>query len=296
MEQASDNGKKSRVRKLLLPREHGAWGIFVIPLLSGAFVGLLQSGVRAGGVTSLLWFTAAALSLFCLRNSLEEFLYATSAREPADRRTAALVAALLALIALVSASVLLWGGRNLALLGLGVLSALLFLIQHVLNAPWKTAGTARSSRLSLNARMAGQMIAVASLSSTAAGAYYVVAGAFDRRALLLWLANCVFAANQVYFVQLRIHGSKLRNRGQKLSLGRSFLISQFLMAALLVLAWRFTYLPGAALIAFVPILVRGTFWFVRRWEPLRVRRLGLTELAHAVTFGVLLTASFLLAR
>ena len=63
---------------------------------------------------------------------------------------------------------------------------------------------------------------------------------------------------------------------------------------MLALAYRFRWLPELTLIAFVPVLFRGFVWFAKRPQPIVVRRLGWTELAHAVAFGVLLTASFCL--
>jgi hypothetical protein len=63
---------------------------------------------------------------------------------------------------------------------------------------------------------------------------------------------------------------------------------------MLALACRFSRLPELTLIAFAPVLLRGFVWFAKRPQPIVVRRLGWTELAHAVVFGVLLTASFCL--
>jgi hypothetical protein len=54
-------------------------------------------------------------------------------------------------------------------------------------------------------------------------------------------------------------------------------------------------LPEFALIAFGPILFRGLLWFVKKPQPIVVRRLGWTELAHALVFAVLLTAGFCLS-
>jgi hypothetical protein len=46
-------------------------------------------------------------------------------------------------------------------------------------------------------------------------------------------------------------------------------------------------------LAFLPVLLRGTLWFVRRHCPLDVHKLGFSELTHAVIFGILLCAAFL---
>jgi hypothetical protein len=57
----------SRMRLLVWPREHGAWGIVGISLLTGTAVGLTRESQTA----ALLWFALAVVTLFCARNPLE---------------------------------------------------------------------------------------------------------------------------------------------------------------------------------------------------------------------------------
>jgi hypothetical protein len=74
--------------------------------------------------------------------------------------------------------------------------------------------------------------------------------------------------------------------------GRNFLLGQIGLSAVLLLAWRLGDLPALALLAFVPTMFRGVAWFLRKSEPLAVRRLGWSELMNALTFGVLLATGF----
>ena len=113
---------------------------------------------------------------------------------------------------------------------------------------------------------------------------------------MLWLVNSLFAGDQIHFVWLRIHGARATGLGEKFKIGWSFLAGQMLLGAVLVLAYHFKWLPELTLIAFAPILFRGFAWFAKRSRPLVVRRLGWTELAHALVFGVLLAASFSIVR
>jgi hypothetical protein len=103
----------------------------------------------------------------------------------------------------------------------------------------------------------------------------------------------MFAANQIHFVQIRIHGARLNTPREKLLQCWLFLCGQALVLLTLVACWRSEILPGLALFAFLPVLVRGALWFVRGTRPLQVRRLGMSELVHAVVFGVLLIAGFI---
>src|SRR5690348_13716094 len=65
--------QKSRMRALTFPREHGAWGILLVPLMVGASVG----AALGGHLLPLLPFTIATLALFCLRTPVESLLGTT---------------------------------------------------------------------------------------------------------------------------------------------------------------------------------------------------------------------------
>ena len=59
-----------RRRSLVFPREHGAWGILLVPLVTGASAGLLAGG-RAGPLAPL---SIAVLALFWLRTPVESWM------------------------------------------------------------------------------------------------------------------------------------------------------------------------------------------------------------------------------
>jgi hypothetical protein len=268
----------SRMRLLVWPREHGAWGIIGISLLTGTAVGLTHESQAA----ALLWFGVAVVALFCARNPLEILLgtAALQARTDAERRRVRLAFLAFVSAALLALAGLLWRGQHSGLLVLGALCGLLFLLQSQLR------------RRGRQGRMAAQVVGALGLTASAAGAYYVATGQLKATMIALWMVNWIFAGNQIHFVQLRIRGACLENRRQKFSAGRAFFAGQFIMMlALGAATWR-GVLPEAAVAAFVPVLVRGLVWFLRRPQPLSVQRLGLTELAHAVIFGVLLIASY----
>jgi hypothetical protein len=130
------------------------------------------------------------------------------------------------------------------------------------------------------------------LTSTAPAAYCAVMGRLDAKAWALWLVNWLFAAEQIHFVWLRIRGARAAGMSEKLRVGWSFLVEQTLLVGLLALAYRFSWLPDLTPIAFAPVLFCGFLWFGKKPEPIVVRRLGWTELAHALVFGILLSVSF----
>ncbi len=268
----------ARGRLLIVPREHGAWGMLLVPLVTGAAVGLLKHG---RGLPVLL-LTVAALALFWMRTPVEALLGTTPVRAhtPAERRQVAIASGTLGFVAALALAALLWDGRNLGLVAIGAAAALAFIVQ---------AGLKRfGRRMRMNAQLIGSM----GLVCTAPAAYYVASGRLDAPALGLWLANWIFAGNQIHYVQVRIHAARASGWKEKCSQAWGFLAGHLAMLLALLLAWRLHLLPIYALAAFAPVTVRGLRWFVRPAVPLNVRRLGWTELAHDVAFAALLICSF----
>ena len=144
--------------------------------------------------------------------------------------------------------------------------------------------------------MLSEMVGVIGLTAAAPAAYYVVTGEFNTVAWTLWLANILFAGDQIHYVQLRIHTAKIQGFRAKLAHGWGFAVGQALMTAVITLACMARLMPPIASLAFAPLLFRGWFYFVQEPAPLIVRRLGWSELKHATAFCVLLISTFILAR
>ena len=271
--------QKSRMRALTFPREHGAWGILLVPLIAGAAVGIASGGHGL----SLVPLTVLTLSLFCLRTPVESLLGTTPMKvQNAEERRA--VIKFIVALSLVSASALLalfWQGRNLELFLFGVVAGVTFCGQAILK------------KISRNSRMAAQMAGAMGLTATAPAAYYVVTGRIDATALALWFVNWCFAGDQIHFVQLRIHAARANGMRERLVRGKGFFAGQVVLAVALAFAWRFGKIPGVAAFAFVPLLLRGFAWFFRKAEPLAVHKLGKGELTHAIVFGALTIVGFI---
>ena len=267
---------------MIVPREHGAWGMLLVPLVTGAAVGFMSSN----RVLPLLLFVMTALGLFWMRTPVESWLGTSPLRVQSDAERSVVLRAILLIASGVALALtaLLWGGQNAYLLVLGAICGVAFAIQAVLK------------KLGRKTRMAAQVVGSLGLTSTAPAAYYVVTGHFDITAWALWFANWLFAGNQIHFVQLRIRAARAAGSAERFARGRTFFLGQFALAAALLTAWRFGFLPLLALAAFIPVILRGVIWFFSSPKPLVVRRLGWTELAQALTFALLLVGSFLFRR
>jgi hypothetical protein len=264
----------SRRRSLIVPREHGAWGILLVPMLTGASVGLWKGG-GAGGLAP---FSIVTLTLFWLRTPVESWIGTAPirARTPNELRFVRNTSLALAAVSLSALFWLFWGWQNRALLWIGATAGSAFLVQSVLK------------RTGRRARAPAQMIGAAGLTATAPAAYYAVTGQLDLIAWSLWAANLLFAINQIQYVHLRIHAAHTTNRSEKLSAGRWFLIGQTILMALLAVACAEQYFRWYAAVAFLPVLFRGFAWFAIEPQPLAIPALGKSELIYAAMFGVFL--------
>lgn len=264
---------------MLIPREHGAWGMLLVPLATGAIVAS-RSGIHAG---PLVLFIVATLALFWLRTPVEAWLGLSpiKAQTKEERGSVLRLVVLLCLIALASLAALFATGYARGLVIIGIVAAIAFGVQEGVK------------KLGRSGRMPAQIIGAIGLTSTAAGAYYVATGTLDRTAVLLWIANWLFAGDQIHFVQTRIRGSKLTSSNEKLARGKWFVYAQIVLVVALAVASAYRLIPLWTLIAFVPALLRGVAWFVRPTRPLDVHRLGFSELAQALMFGALLVVGFL---
>jgi len=276
------SARRARRRALILPREHGAWGLLLVPMITGAGVAF-RASVH---VAPFLLLLTTALALFWLRTPVESLLgtSAMRAQSSEEYRTVKSFVMGLGAIAAVALGALLWAGRNAGLwpLGAAVLAAF--------------AGQALLKKLGRRARMLSEVVGTIGLTASAPAAYYVITGRFNAIAWMLWLANILFAGDQIHYVQLRLHTATAEGFRAKLTRGWDFAAGQAVMTAVLTIACMTGLLPKFASLAFAPLLFRGWFYFIQKPSPLRVRRIGWGELAHAVTFCVLFIATISLQR
>jgi 4-hydroxybenzoate polyprenyltransferase len=101
-------------------------------------------------------------------------------------------------VATVALAALLWAGRNADLWPLGAAAAGAFIGQAVLK------------KLGRQTRMLSEMVGTIGLIASAPAAYYVITGECNTTAWMLWLANILFAGDQIHYVQPRIHTAKIQ--------------------------------------------------------------------------------------
>lgn len=267
-----------RRHALIVPREHGAWGLLLVPMITGAGLAFRESR----NITPFVVLLTSALALFWLRTPFESLLGTSAMRAQTkdERRTVIFAIAMLASIATLGLGSLLWAGRNVSLWWIGAAAGAAF------------AGQAVLKKLGRRTRMLAQIVGTFGLTASAPAAYYVITGNFNLTAWILWFVNLVFAGNQIHYVQLRLHTARVEGFQARLSRGWAFAAGQLLLTAALTVACVGGLLPQFASLAFAPLLFRGWFYFIQKPAPLAVRKLGWSELGQAIAFCALLIATF----
>jgi YwiC-like protein len=264
---------------LVWPREHGAWGMLLVSLITGASIGFSSATV----LSPLLWLTVAVVAAFCLRTPIENSLPASPFRPrgSAEWRWMIEVASIYAVTGALAVAMLTGAGFFGLLWKLGLAAAGLFVLQAVVK------------RLGRGGRLPGEIIGVFGLTLAAAAGWAVAAGGFGRQALAIWILNGLFTADQILYVQLRIRGVRASNDASG-SRDRSLLLAvEALIALLLIGGAHAGFIPWLVFVAFIPVFMRGGAWSLRRDHGrLRIHRLGKSELFHSILFGLLLITAF----
>jgi MFS family permease len=264
--------------RLLVPREHGTWGLLLFPLISGAIVGYYSPN---GSLKAALWFLLTALSAFLSYQPLESLLGLSLIKSRSQRQQRIAILSVIALSVIATVGVLeLFNLQRRLVLGFGLVALGCFGVRILL-------GGSRAMRVPR------QLIGAMGLSSAAAGAYYAASGRIDRTGILLWLASWLFAAGQIEYVHLRISTAQVRSRRQKVQSSVAVCFLHLLMIGASITAAFAGFAPLLLALAFVPPLIRVAVWLGRTWRPLGVHILGVSELLQGLLFNVLMIVAFL---
>jgi len=266
--------------RALVPREHGSWALWLLPLMSGGIVGYFSA--PGSDPAPILWFVVVASAAFLIHQPLESLLGISviKIRSLREQRIALFWVMGFTIVAAMGAFELVRLHRILvfvfALVGLGCFGL---------------GGLFGKSR---SFRVAKQVVGALGLSATSAGAYYVTIGRIDQTALVLWLAAWLFAASQIEYVQLRLHTAFVRSPSGKAIAGWRVGFLHLTLLAAAIASAATGLVPGLFGLLFVPATIRLFVWMATPGRQLRLYVLGFSELFQSLLFNALLTAAFLL--
>ncbi len=267
------------VRRLLVPREHGSWGLWLLPLITGAVVGSTQA--HRPSSWTIFWLCTAACSAFLAYQPLEVLLGSSPYRARSQSVRQVVIGWVLVCSAIGSIAAFALSQRNRGrVLWFAVLGIVCFALRMLL-------GQTRRFRVTR------QILGALSLTSTAAAAYYVTAGKLDRTAILLWAGNWLFASGQIEYVQLRVRTAAAPTRLEKISAGSRLFAYHLVLLYFAIAAATAHLVPALFAIAFLPPVLRIFVWVARKPAKIDFHVLGFSELFLNIVFSSLLLASFL---
>lgn len=139
-----------------------------------------------------------------------------------------------------------------------------------------------------------ELVMVAGLSLSAAGAAYVVEGEWAALSLWLWVLAALYSGSSVFFVRMMVRrpARGIAPLARRLRVGWPALVYQAVLWSSLAAMVVFRAVPAWAALAFVPLLLKVLVGLlVVRVRP-PIRALGFMEVGHTILFAVLLVAAY----
>lgn len=270
--------------RMPLPHEHGAWAMFIVPLVIGTGVGVARatSNSDAKLITEMFLFAIVSFGFFLLRYPL---MMLFKARNAEARQSAILWSAVygaltsiggLALVVVTQLGWLVLVG----LLGVGWLSIYLWLV-------------ARRQEMSV----VGEWLGIAGLALAAPGAYLVAARALDTTAIALYFLCVLFFGGTVYYIKFKVREQPRVVKPDASVSTRLFaarapmfysIVALAFVAGLVFVDW----IPAFVIVAFGLPLFKTIIGALDRPARLNVPRLGITELGYSIAFAIIVLLAF----
>ena len=267
------NSKPKWRCSIVLPREHGAWGMLAIPLLSGTAIGYVAGGRAWSALTLAL---TAATAAFLLRTPVEALL-GTSIIRPTDveRKIA-------------------WGATCFwAALAIASLTAF---AAHASIKPLLIPVSVAAPALVLQCfgrnrqrRLLSELLGAATLSAGAFVSYFAITARADETALALWLISSLFCADQILYVRSLLE--RLRRPDNWRIAKRLHNAASLIGGLALLIGATFSFLPVGAVIAYLPLLTRS-WWMEPPLRRINLQSVGFRELALSLASSSLLVLAF----
>ena len=261
-----------------LPREHGSWAMWSVPLIIGTLV-----APRVEPRVAVLWI--ASLAFFLLRYPLAAVVKMRK-RPSADRARLLSWSIGYAGLAAVGGLWLVAAHRLILLIPIGLIGGLLIALNLWL--------VARKQDMSA----AGELIGIFGLSLGAPLAYYAASGQLDATALALWIANGLYFGGTVFYIKLKVRQQPRLPAPDRLSdrllKARACLTYQAAALTLVIALVALDHMPLLLPLAFAPMTLK-VIYGAARWQDKRtlsLPRLGVIEIVHSIAFAVLVIAAF----
>jgi hypothetical protein len=261
----------------LIPKEHGAWVMWIMPLIIGA--------VAAGQFVIETWLIfGACLSIFAARTALASAIRLR--RRSSSLSFKCMFAGLLELLIALGlvAPILLQG--QIVIVIVGFLAVLLLLA----DLWWIREHAERN--------LVAEFLGVAGFTLTAPAAYVASAKTWNFESFLLWLISFGYFVGSIFYVKLRVLRmvpTEKREPKKEILYTRLALGYVVIIISMTLLFSILTWIPGWLVLAFLPWSVH-ILWEVFGWQRKEsIYRVGWTLVAHAVYFTIFVSLIFALS-
>jgi hypothetical protein len=260
---------------LLVPREHGAWAMLMIPFVSAVLV----VGEWTPQVLTALVFVVFA---FSARYSIEMLLIPASysrAGRP-DRGQVRRSAWNCSLVAAIAGFLLIVVWSLYQLLWVGLAAAFVFGLRI------------RQGRLGADRELRTEVTGAVGLTLTALVGWIASAGSVDKSALLLWALNCAFFCAAIVYVKARIRALSARRRGEKDPYAWRVFCFHLLVVAFVISLVFARWVSSLVVVPFALAALRAIMGQRARQRTFSLKRLGWSELVLSLVFAGFLVWGF----
>lgn len=258
----------------MLPKEHGAWAVFYVPMIVG-------TAVAGHWSANLVLLFLSSSGLFLTYQPIQVLFRMTP---PSEKHHAARIWTPVFLVwAAVPGLFLLFQGLWL-LVPIAILAAALFLVSLFL-----TRDKPKS--------IVSDLAAVIGLTLTAPAAMYVLSGSLLSDILLVWLLNVLFFGSSVFYVHMKIKASGLKkehfSRRERMLIGYVNILYHLAVLGILFTMVQARYAPSLAFVAFVPVSLHALIGTARLSSRVRFKKLGFLLLGQSLLFAILISLTFI---
>lgn len=269
------SSKRAGLWPPLLPREHGAWMMLLVPLIVGALAG--------GSLSPYVLLTiAAAFFAYLARHPLVLIARVQGQHQRLPAATPVWLLIYAGIAGLCGLAVVALGGYW-SLLGIVALAAIPLGVNLYL--------ATRRAEMTL----AGELLGIAGLSLGAPATYFVATGSFGH-GFGLWLLSFLYFGGTVFYIKLKVRVQARQDapasRVQRFLIARATVIYHVAVLAASALLVASGLVPLLAPLAYVPATCKAVHGAVDWRRPVNVKRLGVIEIVHSLVFALLLVVAY----
>lgn len=262
--------------KKLIPKEHGAWAMLILPYVIGAVVGRGFSGKSFLGLVAVILLFLARQPLGILAKGL------VLKGKRAEKLPSIELLLSFILLSSTGSGLFLWLILKLRvweLLLIGLWALFLILFHTFLTVH----GKART--------VIGEIIGIATLTLTAPVSYFLSGMGFSDDVFILWLLNIFYFSGSIFYIKMRkravLSRKGLHTFPKNMNMVKECLAYLLALAIILILLISTGSIPVLLSLAFMPMIVH-TLWGILILRPrFAIIKQGIIQTQMALVYTIL---------